>query len=424
MSARLKGDDSSETPARPGGALRILHIAPHLSHRVGHAHAALLEAARTCRGAMARAVHTYVVAAEQPPGHAERITRAGGRVIVAPGRHQMSELVATADIVQMEWSAGASLPPCFAQGGLPPLRLAIWVHDLEETEAGVVAALAGRADATLLASPALLELPGLACAIENDPASFCLANARFGFAATERPACPTRPPVFGYVGPLDEADALGRLLAAVDAATNEIRVSLWGTTELSADVASRVAAMRHPRRIRIEGSAHDREAVLKSLDMLLDLRDRRHMDAGLLVEAMSLGATPVVWRHAVEAGLLREGRNGLVVESVEECAALLDWARTNPRRIAKLGSKAMYDMAHTHTPAVTLRALQRTYATLMARPKRWLDFATQHGSTTAMTFAASFGGERPDPACSDTPPQAAGQEQRGRFHCPALAAGA
>ena len=362
-------------PGHPAGSARILHIAPHLQGTLGKAHAALLEAARTSRGAIRRTLHTYVLL-ETPAdtSQIDRITSAGGRVVVQPDARKMADLVEAADIVQLEWTGASSLPSLLTHTPLPAMRLVLWVHG---TGTGLVPpGLLALADRTFLAHASTGKAVPLAPALEPPPEALGFANACFGLAPVDRPACPTRPLTYGCCAPLDAATLDPRFFDVIDAASTGIRVSLWGTPDKTGPIAARAAAMRHPERIVFEREAFDPQTVLSKLDVLIHLLDPTRADPceAPLVEAMSVGATPLVWRHGPEASVVREGRNALLAETVEDAAALLDWTRSNPRRVAKLGAKAMYDMAQSHIPANTLRTFARAYTAIGLMPPRRHDF--------------------------------------------------
>ncbi|MGU3495339.1 glycosyltransferase [Xanthobacteraceae bacterium A53D] len=376
------GSDRPTRSPRSGHGLKVLHIAPHFDGRVGAAHAALAEAAAASRGAARHMRHSYVLldgTGETP--NTARIAAAGGSILVRPDVRRISELVAEADVVQVEWWNHPRLFALLATTRLPPMRLLVWLHMLGLAPPRIPAGLAAAADRTLFTSPCTPTVADLAPLVAARQDAFDLAPASFGLAPAERPACPTAPLKYGYVGPLDFKTMHPGFFDAVDAMTSPVRISLWGTLDPLGEVAARAAAMRHPARIRFEGPAAQPETVLRKLDVLVHLLTPGHDGTSepTLVEAMSVGVAPVIWRNAPEEAVVQNGRNGCIVDGIEECATMLDWMHGHPRRVARLGAKGIYDMARLRTPEATLRTLTRAQAALAALPRRSHDFAAALG---------------------------------------------
>lgn len=376
--------------------MNILHIAAHLGGGVGKAHAALAETAAAGRGRVRRTRHTYaLLEAPRDTAYAERIAMAGGRIVVTPGPGQLAELIETADIVQVEWWNHPRLYALLATLPLPAMRLALWVHISGLAPPLLPTGLVALADQTLFTSACSLAAPNLQPLIAERPEAFEVANSGYGFPAPDRNACPTGQLKYGYLGTLDFIKMHPGVFDVIDAVESDIRVSFFGHLDPTGEVAARAAAMKHPGRVRFEGYAADPQAVLGKLDVFLYLLAPGHYGTAenALVEAMSVGAAPIVWNNPAETGIVRDGRNGLVVDDLATCAALIDWTRRNPRRVAKLGAKGMYDMAQTRTPAVALRTFARTYAALAGQPRRNRDFAAALGRDSRTWFLSTLRAE-------------------------------
>ncbi len=396
MGARGGGTDG-RGPLRH---MNILHITSHLGGGVGKAHAALAEATPGARGRAGKIARTYaLLEAPKDVSYLERIAAAGGHMVICPNADRLSTLVEAADIVQVEWWNHPRLYGLLATTPLPAMRLALWVHISGLAPPLVPARLVDLADKTLFTSPCSLEAPNLAPLVRARPEAFGVANSGFGFAPPQRPACPVQPLRFGYMGTLDFIKLHPGFFDAIDAVEDDVRVSLWGQHDPLSEVAARAAAMRHPERIRFEGYASDPRAVLSELDVFVYLLTPGHYGTAenVLVEAMSVGATPIVWDNRAETSIVRDGRNGFVVRSIEQCAGLIDWSRRNPRRVARMGSKAIYDMEHSRTAAATLRGFARTYDELLTAPRQRRDFAAALGADSRSWFLSTLRTEDSDP---------------------------
>ncbi len=383
--------------------MNILHITTHLGGGVGKAHAALAEAPCGGRGRAGKIARTYaLLEAPKDVSYLERIAATGARMVICPDVDQLSALVAAADVVQVEWWNHPRLYGLLATTPLPAMRLALWVHISGLAPPLIPERLVALADKTLFTSPCSLEAPNLAAQVQARPAAFGVANSGFGFAPPPRAACPVGPLRYGYMGTLDFIKLHPGFFDAIDAATHDVRVSLWGQYDPLGEVAARAAAMRHPERVRFEGFAADPCAVLSSLDVFLYLLTPEHYGTAenVLVEAMSVGATPIVWDNRAETSIVRHGRNGFVVHSLAEAAALIDWSAHNPRRVARMGAKGIYDSARTRTAAATVRELARSYGEICKAPRRTRDFATALGPDSRSWFLSTLrtGDAEPAPA--------------------------
>ncbi|MFG1399392.1 glycosyltransferase [Roseixanthobacter pseudopolyaromaticivorans] len=374
--------------------MNIFHIAPHLGGGVGKAHAALAEAARGFGGAGGAEVDLHHFALLEPPRDAqfvERVRAAGCTVTLAPEPRELARLVARADIVQVEWWNHPRLYALLASNTLPAMRLALWVHISGLAPPLIPSRLAELADKVLFTSPCSLKAQTLAAAIAARPGAFGVVNSGFGFDAPPRPRQAAPKVRMGYLGTLDFIKMHPSFFDMVDAVTDDIQMSLWGTLDPAGEVAARAAAMRHPERIRLEGYASDPRAVLGALDLFLYPLNPHHYGTGenALVEAMSMGAVPLVWDNPAERTIVSHGRNGFVVGSVEAGAALIDWACSEPQRLLRMGMTGARDMARSHTPEVSVAAFAEHYCDLMRVPPRRRDFAARLGTDARAWFLSS-----------------------------------
>lgn len=377
--------------------MNILHICAHLGGGVGKAHAVLAEASRDEPADGGRHLcHTYVLLEEpRDTTFVRRIAEAGGHIVVRPGSKRLCDLVEAADVVQVEWWNHPRVYHSLATTPLPAMRLALWVHISGLGQPLIPAGLLAEADRTLFTSPCSLEATNLLRLVEARPEVFGIANSGFGFASPQRRVSPRHPLRYGYLGTLDFIKMHPAIFDVIDTMDGDVRVSMWGHLDPTGEVAARAAAMRYPERIRFEGYANDPRTVLKGIDVFFYLLSPGHYGTGenALVEAMSMGATPIVWDNPAERDIVCDGRNGFVVGDVFQCASLLDRIRQNPGEVAKLGAAAAADMARSREPATTLGVFAETYARLAAQPRRRRDFAAALGRNSRAWFLSSLGAD-------------------------------
>lgn len=373
--------------------MKILHVAAHLGGGVGKAHAALAQARQE---AGSKEEHGFLLL-ERPEDQrfAESIAAAGSEVLVCPSQAETIDLVAEADILQIEWWGHPRIFQFLARTALPAHRLALWCHVSGLAPPVIPAALSQLADRTVFTSPCSFEAANLQVAIADRREGFVVANSGFGFSA--RPLSPRpqdRALAIGLLGTLDFAKLHPGFFDVVDRAKQDLRVRLFGRVDPNGAVAAKAAAMRHPTRVVFEGHAEDPAAALAGLDAFLYLLTPDHYGTGenALVEAMSLGLCPLVLANPAERAIVTHGETGLVATSIEDAGNWIDWMGENPGAVARLGAEAARRVAASHSPATTVAAFAAIHADLMAAPKRPRRFAEALGATPAEWFATSLGG--------------------------------
>jgi glycosyltransferase involved in cell wall biosynthesis len=375
--------------------MKILHIAPHLGGGVGKAHAALAAARRDpSGGAASQHRHSYVLL-EQPRDtvYVGLLREAGCVLHVTPEAETLKALVADADIVQVEWWNHPRLYQVLAMTDWPRMRLVFWVHISSLAPPLVPGALLDLADKALFTSPCSLGADNLRASIQARPDAFGVINSGFVFPADPRPPGDAGASVrFGYLGTLDFAKMHPGFFDLVDGMDTDIRISLWGRLDPEGEVAERAASMRHPDRICFEGYAVEPARVLSSLDVFVYLLAPGHYGTGenALVEAMSLGAVPIVWNNPAERAIVKDRATGYVVRSEGEFAARLALLAGDADRLRRLSAAAREDVALQRTPQASLRALDAVYARVAEEPKRSRDFAAALGRTSRDWFLSSL----------------------------------
>ncbi|MFG1478998.1 hypothetical protein V5F53_10075 [Xanthobacter sp. V4C-4] len=389
--------------------MNILHVAAHLGGGVGKAHAALAES-RAEAGEPERHIFA-LIEAPRDLTYVDRIVAAGDEVRVATPE-QIRELVAAADVVQVEWWNHPRLYDLLARTPLPAMRLVLWTHISGLAPPFLPALLPSRADRTFFTSPCSFAAPNLQAAVAARPDAFAVANSGFGFApAAARGG--TGPVRCGYLGTLDFIKMHPGVFDVIDAVPGDLRVSFFGQLDPVGEVAARAAAMRHPERVRFEGYASDPQRVLGALDLFLYLLAPGHYGTAenALVEAMSVGAAPLVWANPAETHIVRDGETGFVVDDLSVCAGRLAWALDHPREVGQVGARAADAMARSHTPAATLATFRTAYAAVAARPREPRDFAGALGADARAWFLSTL-----DPGGGEPPPGArllAGSSSKG-----------
>src|SRR5581483_10657850 len=222
------------------------------------------------------------------------------------------------------------------------------------------------------------------------PREFAVINSGFGFASRQKRAVGKRKPVVAYLGTVDFVKMHEGFFDAIDAlSAADTCVSVWG--EAGEAGRERARAVRDPHRIAFMGRASDPCAALSEADIFFyPLRPDHYGTAeNALVEAMSLGLTPVVMNNPAEMAVVEDARTGFVARSITECTALLDMLLLLPDVRAKISRAAMAYIAETRSPDISLREFMTLWLALLSEPKRVCDFRSAIGSSPADWFAAT-----------------------------------
>jgi L-malate glycosyltransferase len=365
--------------------IRVLHLTAHLGGGVGRALAALVAA-----GAAARRPTRHDFVSLEPPEKrtfAERIAALGSAVHVTPPPERLAELVAAADVVQLEyWNHPATLAALVA---LPPTlvtRLVVWSHVSGLHTPVVPGALVEAAHRFLFTSPCS---PGAADGRAN--VDVVSSSGGFGHLPDARPRPPAagRPLRLGYVGTLAFSKLHPRyaeLVSAIDVPAPPVR--LVGDDANREELEARARASGRSGLFEFRGYREDVAAELEALDVFLYLLNPLHYGTteNALLEAMALGVVPVVLDNPVERRIVRHGETGFVARTGAEVAACVARLAAEPALLSRLGSAAAADVRSRFDPARTEDQLDRHYREVVALPPRAIPFRAVFGETPAEWF--------------------------------------
>jgi len=163
-------------------------------------------------------------------------------------------------------------------------------------------------------------------------------------------------------------EAIGRLVG------NEFVVSVWGAADDA--VLARAQAMRHPECIRFCGETADPAAALSEANIFFYPLQPDHYGTAenALIEAMSLGLTPVVWGNPAERAIIRDGETGFVAHSIAECISLLQMLLLLPELRDRISRNAVRHVAENLTPTQSALEFMILWLGLVGEPEKHCDF--------------------------------------------------
>ena len=138
--------------------------------------------------------------------------------------------------------------------------------------------------------------------------------------------------------------------------------------------------MRHPHRVNFMGQASDPTAALADADIFFYPLQRDHYGTAenALVEAMSLGLTPVVLNNPPEMAIVRDSETGFVAKSIEEIGSLLEMLLLLPDVRERISRNAIRDVTETRSPAQSAQDFMILWLGLAQRAGPPLRLATRY----------------------------------------------
>jgi glycosyltransferase involved in cell wall biosynthesis len=366
--------------------MKILHVTPHLGGGVGKAHAALSPV-------LPEVVEQTFVLLEPPRDrrYLEAIEAAGARIVVAGDLAEVAPLARAADIVQFEFWNHPRLFECLARCKFPGMRSVFWSHISGLYRPLIQPGLMAEAARFVFTSEASLSIPWAAAPRGSVKPKLSVINSGFGFAkAPQRKPEPGRVPTIAYLGTVDFVKMHPGFFDAVDQLVGgDIRISVWGAADDA--VVARAQAMRHRERVHFCGETADPAAALADADIFFYPLQPDHFGTAenTLIEAMSLGLTPVVLDNPAERAIVRDSETGFVAHNVAECVSLLQKLLVSPDLRDRISANAVRCVAENLTPARSALEFMILWLGLIGDPAKQCDFRAVIGDSPADWYLAT-----------------------------------
>jgi glycosyltransferase involved in cell wall biosynthesis len=367
--------------------MKILHVTPHLGGGVGKAHAAI-------SAVLPQDAEQIFLLLEEPRDrrYANLIEAGGAHVIIASNLDDVAALAAEADIVQFEFWNHPRLFECLARSAFPALRSVFWAHISGLSRPVIQPGLIKESGRFVFTTGASLSIPSLTILPAIEQKKIAVINSGFGFANAPRAPSHGRKPIIAYLGTVDFVKMHPGFFDAIDRLDGgNIHVSVWGNVDPSGAVAARARAMRHPERIHFGGQTSEPAVALSCADIFFYPLQPDHYGTAenALIEAMSLGLTPVVLNNPAEKAIVRHGETGFVAQSIEECAELVQLLLSSPDLRERISGNAIRDVAENRTPASSARKFLDLWRGLLDEPPRPANFRGIVGDSPADWFLAT-----------------------------------
>jgi glycosyltransferase involved in cell wall biosynthesis len=367
--------------------MKILHVTPHLGGGVGKAHA-------TIAPVLPEVVEQTFVLLEPPRDHRfiDKIRSVGGNVVIADDLNHVASLARKADIVQFEFWNHPRMFECLARTEFPPIRSVFWSHISGLFQPVIPPALIEEAARFVFTTGASLSIPSVAALGERARKKIAVINSGFGFAGGSPRTARGRKPGVAYLGTVDFAKMHPGFFDAVDGLLDDdVRIMVWGDFDPTGPVAARAKAMRNLTRVNFMGQTADSSVALSNADIFLYPLQRDHYGTAenALVEAMSLGLTPLVLNNPAEMAIVSDGETGFVAKSIEEIGSLLQLLLLLPDVRAKISKNAVRYVTETRNPLLSAREFMTLWLGLLCETPRHCDLTRPIGGSPAEWYRST-----------------------------------
>ena len=363
--------------------ITVLHLTPHLGGGVGKALSGLI-----AQSQVSDAPVNHLIACLEKPDKSQfldQIFNSGGEVIVAPDRVLLNELVAVADIVQLEWWNHPATIECLCSMTPQPIRLLVWCHVSGLHNPIIPPKLMEVSSKFLFTSPCSFEAKQFSALAARLGGRLAVVSSGGGFYGLPGPSGDDLAPLsVGYLGSLNFAKlhpCYVDFLSAVN--LPDFKVRLIGDL-LNREVLERQSdAVGQSGILDFRGYTTDVAAELSAINVLAYLLNPQHYGTAenALLEAMAMGIVPVVLNNPAERNIVEHLRTGLIVSSSGEFADAIEWLAHNPVDRFRIGMQAAASVRERFSPERMEASFRTHYEEVMSEQKRLAPFQDVFGTT-------------------------------------------
>jgi glycosyltransferase involved in cell wall biosynthesis len=370
-------------------ALNVVHITAHLGGGVGRALSGLGAASKN----QAVAVNRSVVCVEAPEKDLflTKLRNTGCAVHVKPSSQEFKNLLANADVLQLEWWNHPETIRFLVENcsGIPH-RLLVWAHVSGLGSSVIPGPLLDISDRFCFTSPCSMESEGVLQSITKSPNKFDIIHSCGGFdgldATTRRPSANLR---VGYVGTLNFSKLhpdFVQFLSKVE--SPEFQVNMIGDTVNRSVLEDQCRALGRDNLLNFAGYSTQIADCLAEMDVLAYLLNPSHYGTteNALLEAMSMGVVPIVLSNPAERHIVTHQVNGLIISSPAEFAEAIRTLTEDKILLERLSVNARESVKERFAPKTSAQQLTKNYLELMNSSKAVVNYRTVFGTSPAEWF--------------------------------------
>lgn len=317
------------------------------------------------------------------------------RVVIRPDPETLRQLIAEADVLEIEYWNHPLLTALLRHVELPPARVIVCSHILGTSAPQILTAELGRfADRLIFTSE--LTRSSAAARTAGDagiPIDVIFAisdmNRLVGFARQSHDGC-----VFGYLGTVNDAKMHPRFAEmAASARHPDVRFLIYGGGGGGKALRQRLVDLGLGDRAAVMGHTEDIRAAFQQMDVFgYPLTEHTSATSEkALQEAMWVGIPPLVFDHGGVRLLVEHEHTGLVVSTEAEYVASIDRLAGDAALRERLGKNAQSFARQRFDPLTWTRKTIDMLEQVAAEPKRARERLDDRAASAAEGFIASLG---------------------------------
>ncbi len=362
--------------------MKILHVTAHLGGGVGRV-LSRVSVARKITGAPI----TDSFLCLEPPEKKEIIEymiREGIDVFVCPTPSQINQLIADADIVQLEWWHHPLMAKFMCDNSFMA-RLVVWCHTSGLSYPDI--------PLEFVYTPSLFLFTSSVShkdVVRSGNIDTVHSSGGFDDIPVVNRQVKKGNLFYSYLGAPNFSKLHPRIidyLFAVD--IPGFKVNFFG------DMESNPVLMSSPLANKIVscGFTSDPSGVFKKSDVLIYLLNPDHYGTteNALLEAMATGVVPIVLNNPVESSIVKHKVTGMIVDSIESFANAIAFLDQDRKALKNMAHAAIKDIRERFPLKKTVQSLDSHYQLLMEEEKRSFNFSSVFGSTPHEWFFSCLG---------------------------------
>jgi len=355
--------------------VRICHLLPHLGGGVGKAMTALVESTESMGFS-----HKFILF-ESPikKQFYDKIIEMGCEIYVTPDDQTTNKLIFEADIVQLEWWSHPATFKFLCERYLPEMRLLVWCHVSGLHFPFIPTKLIQLANKFLFTSKCSFQAENISVLSEKEKARLGVVSSGVGASVDNEPVTERsqEKPCFGYMGSINPSKIHPQFVQYLSAVElDNFNVHVWGDDFYKEALMSQCWEQGKPDLIKFHGYTTNPYEVLKSIDVFIYLLNPLHYGTAenVLLEAMSMGAVPLVMNNSAETAIVEHARTGFVVDGPKEFAETIQCLTERPQERKRVANNASAAIAKHYTSAIMAQDMRIHYNELLTLPKQDIAF--------------------------------------------------
>ena len=376
--------------------LKVLHITAHLGGGVGRV---LSSIARYRKKENIPIVEKFICL-ESPENRQfiSMLQEDGVDVIISPSSLQTENLIAEADITQLEWWHHPLLAGWMSKKEKFHTRLLIWCHISGLHYPAIPSHFISRPHKFLFTTPASCNIPHLmdeiASLVGKRKVHVVHSSGGFDTFPIKIVDKQKRSLRYGYLGTINYAKLHPSILDYVQACKEQdFTLNIYGDESVNEHLVKDVKKRGLGNHIKFRGYTQNPGKIFQDLDVFIYILNPIHYGTteNALLEAMACGVVPIVLNNEIESTIVQHYKTGIIIDSPQTFTDAIDCLNNDPLFRYKLSKACSKEIRERFSLKRTESQLRKHYLELMCRKKEEFIFNDIFGHTPSEWFLSCLG---------------------------------